>query len=267
MRIFSTTDIQIINKILTQDLQNMPVVCKFLKQYFVKNKMALFLSSSQNEVFILYKDEDACKASLALIVELISLFEAMEEDGYLYCINLDNDQPFFLYESLDVDIGINADGTSFTIKNGSLSINDGAIFLKDISGNIILKGSRCQKLLANQILYYFKSTIYPSTSLRKLADDGYESLEILSYKKEVKSAKFSRNMAWSALIISLFLPFAITFYNNKFAKTEIKDSQYNSILYKMNAVAEKIDTLCKHFILEQKEHDISKDTIPCLKKR
>lgn len=258
MRKFSNTDKKIIDVILQKSIQEMPIVYMFLKQYFTENKMALFLSSSYDKVFILYKDDIDYRDAFALIVEFVSLLETMEKEGYLYFVNIDNDEPILLYEQLDITVGINADNRSFTISSGSLYLYDETITLKNKVGEIVLNGKSCQKQLANKISYYFKSIAYPSKSLRIFVDNNYESLEVLSYERDIKNAIFSRNMAWGALILSLFLPFGMTFFNNEFAKTEIKDSQYHSTLHKIDIISEKIDTVSKYLILEQKKHDISK---------
>ncbi|MFC2700827.1 hypothetical protein, partial [Segatella oris] len=108
--------------------------------------------------------------------------------------------------------------------------------------------------ILSKITYYFNSLIYPSDSLRVLVDNNFVSLEILSYQREVKEAKISRNLAWFACIMSLLSPFGMTFFNNRFSKTEIQQEQYETIIMKMDYNLQKMDSLLKksNFTIESK---------------
>ena len=230
MRKINDTDKQIISNMLQQDVLNMPIVISYIKNYFKKNDTAIFILSSVGKAYILYRNQDYYKKAIKLIVDIVSLLEYLDKEGYIYCIPTDINQPYFIYESSEIDVGIN-DDDSYTISNGKLELKGEAADFYDSTHTLILRGICCQKELADKILHYFKCIIYPTESLKDLVRNNFETLEVISYKREIKEAKISRNFAWAALIISLLLPFGMTFFNNRFAKTEITDYQYIEVLH------------------------------------
>jgi hypothetical protein len=240
MRKINDTDKQIISNILQQDVLNMPIVISYIKNYFKKNNTAIFILSSAGKAYILYKNQGYYKKAIKLIVDIISLLEFLDKEGYIYCIPADINQPYFIYESSEIYVGIN-DDDSYTISNGKLEIKGETADFYDSTHTLILGGICCPKELADKILYYFKCIIYPTESLKDLVRNNFETLEVISYKREIKEAKISRNFAWAALIISLLLPFGMTFFNNRFAKTEITDYQYIEVLRKMENISEKLN--------------------------
>ncbi len=247
MKNFSKIDKQIINDLLQQDASDMPIITSYIKHYFKNNNVAIFSTNSREEVFILYQNQEYYKKAIKLIIDIISLLEFLEQEGYIYCIKIETNQSFIIYESSEIDVGITNNG-SYTISNGRLEIENGTAKLYDLTNNLILSGSCCQKELTHKILCYFRCIVYPTETLKKLVQNNFETLEVISYKREIKEAKISRNFAWAALIISLFLPFGMTFFNNKFATTEITEYQYKEIIQKMEKLSESPNSINKNQI-------------------
>lgn len=240
MRKINDTDKQIISDMLQQDVLNMPIVISYIKNYFKKNDTAIFILSSVGKAYILYRNQDYYKKAIKLIVDIVSLLEYLDKEGYIYCIQADINQSYFIYDPSEISVGIN-DNDSYTISNGILKINGEIAEFYDSTHTLVLSGTCCQKELTDKIMHYFKCIIYPTESLKDLVRNKFETLEIISYKREIKEAKISRNFAWAALIISLLSPFGMTFFNNKFAKTEITDYQYMEVLQKMENISEKLN--------------------------
>ena len=38
----------------------------------------------------------------------------------------------------------------------------------------------------------------------------------------------------------------MTFFNNKFSKTEIEDRQFDKVTYEIKCISDKVDSLCKY---------------------
>ena len=176
----------------------------------------------------------------------------MEKEGLVYCLSKEQNQ--IIYAPSVTSVGIGTGGTILTITGGQITIKENTAVLSHNQGNIILKGGLVEEPILSKITYYFSSLIYPSDSLRVLVDNNFESLENLSYQREAKEAKISRNLAWLACIISLLSPFGMTFFNNRFSKTEIQQEQYETIIMKMDYNLQKMDSLLKksYFTIESK---------------
>ena len=170
----------------------------------------------------------------------------------MYCLSKEQNQ--IIYAPSDTSVGIGTDGTILTMTGGQIKIKENTAVLRNNQGDIILNGELVKEPILSKITYYFNSLIYPSDSLRVLFKNNFVSLEILSYQREVKEAKISRNIAWSTCIISLLSSFGMTFFNNKFSKTEIKQEQYETIIMKMDYNLQKMDSLLKksNFTIESK---------------
>lgn len=250
MKKFKDIEKQIINDLIQQDVLNIPIFISYIKHYFKNNHTAIFATDSPEKVYILYKTQEDYKKAIKLIIDIVSLLEYLEKDGYIYCIKVDINQPFFVNESSEVKVGIDSDKDSYTISNGKLKIEEGekANFYAP-TYDLVLSGNCCQKELSDKILHYFTCVVYPTESLHELVHNKFETLEMISYKREIKEVKISRNFAWAALIISLFSPFGMTFFNNKFAKTEITEYQYKEILQKIDNLSKCFNSFNEHNVL------------------
>ena len=209
------------------------------KEGFKDSGFALFFSFSLKQVFLLRKDSKAYDLGLSILVDIVSLLETMEKLGHLYCVGSEDEFSLFINDST-FPVAINGDRNTYDVSNGKIIISKNKIVYNDKLGNLIMDGSCVEKQLTAKIINYLCCSIYATDSLKELVENNYESLEIQSYKRQIADAKFSRNMAWIALFVSLFSPFFMTFFNNKYAKTEIKDSQYESILNHIDLITNNV---------------------------
>jgi hypothetical protein len=245
MRKINDCDKSIINIILGQDLRTISTLGELLKSYFNDRESALLILASIRKVYTFYNIEHKREDIYSLLVKIISLIETMEKEGLVYC--LCKEQNLIIYAPSDNSVGIDSNETILRITGGEIKIEENTAILRNEQGDTILNGELVTGPISSKILYYFNCIIYPSDSLYILRKNNFDSLEILSYKNEVKAAKCSRNVAWLALLISLLLPFGMTFFNNVFSKTEIQQEQYKTIIMKMDNNSEKTDSLVKLF--------------------
>jgi len=216
-----------------------------LKVFFGVKEIALFLSRTHGKVFLLYKDEYTRKRGFSLIVQIVSLIEMMEKEGFLYCIPNTNGQDLFINADADANVGVGENDNIITISNGILEITDDEILQKSNNGLQILKGESLPQNLVDRILQYFDCTVFPSKSLEELSENNYEPLEIRSYKQEIRDAKIGRNIAFFALFVSLGSSFGMTFFNNKYAKTQICEKQYDKIIEVISNIRHEIGAKSK----------------------
>ena len=252
MRKIDKWDEGIIKIILNQDSKTGSTLGKLLKQYFNDKEFALLILAPTRKVYTLYSTEHKRDEIYSLLVKIISLIETMEKEGLVYCLSKEQNQ--IIYAPSDTSVGIGTGGTILTITGGQIKIKENTAVLRNNQGDIILNGELVEAPILSKITYYFNSLIYPSDSLRVLVDNNFVSLEVLSYQREVKEAKISRNLAWFACIMSLLSPVGMTFFNNRFSKTEIQKEQYDTIIMKMDSNLQKMDSLLKksYFTIESK---------------
>ena len=194
MKKINEWDEKIIKIILDQGSNMVFTLGELLKQYFNDKELALLILAPTRKVYTLYNTKCRRDEIYSLLVKIISLIEAMEKEGLVYCLSKEQNQ--IIYDPI-----------------------------------------------LSKVIYYFNSVIYPSDSLYEFKKNNFVSLEILSYQKEVKAARCSRNLAWLALIISLFSPLGMTFFNNEFSKIEIQQGQYKTIIMRMDDNLQKMDSL------------------------
>ena len=244
MRKINEWDRELIKTILNQDPKMGSTLGELLKQYFNDKEFALLILAPTRKVYTLYSTEHKRDEIYSLLVKIISLIETMEKEGLVYCLSKEQNQ--IIYAPSDTSVGIGTGGTILTITGGQIKIKENTAVLRNNQGDIILNGELVEEPILSKITYYFNSLIYPSDSLRVLVDNNFVSLEILSYQREVKEAKISRNLAWFA--------FGMTFFNNRFSKTEIQQEQYETIIMKMDYNLQKMDSLLKksNFTIESK---------------
>ncbi len=253
MRKINKLDKDIINIILEQDMKRVSTLGELLKQYFKDKESALLILVPTQKVYTFYNTEHDIDEIYSLLVKIISLIETMEKEGLVYCLSKEQNQ--IVYASSDTNVGISTDEKTLTITGGQIKIDENTAILKNEQGNNILKGELVVEPISSKIIYYFNSIIYPSDSLQVLVNNNFVPLEILSYQKEIKAAKCSRNIAWLALVISLSLPFGMTFFNNKYSKATIKEEQYKTIITKMDSLFKYHNNLIYNEITNNKNLD------------
>lgn len=241
MKKINEWDEKIIKIILDQGSNMIFTLGELLKQYFNDKELALLILAPTRKVYTLYNTKCRRDEIYSLLVKIISLIEAMEKEGLVYCLGKEQNQ--IIYAPSDTSVGVGSDGTILTITGGQIIIERNTVVLKDAQGDIILNGELVVEPILSKVIYYFNSVIYPSDSLYEFKKNNFVSLEILSYQKEVKAARCSRNLAWLALIISLFSPLGMTFFNNEFSKIEIQQGQYKTIIMRMDDNLQKMDSL------------------------
>lgn len=249
MRTFSCRDKEIIKSVMNQDRNNMLISAKLVKHYFKVKDCALFLNVKENRAFLLGQNEECILKGMSLIVDIISLIEEMEDLGFFYCIPFNSESSLFVSDSYDLEVG-NNDSDEFYLSDGTIKVSRKTISYHNKADKLLLSGNEIGEFLSTKVMYYLCCIIYPSTALEELIENKYESLEVKSYKQQVADAKASRNLAWFALFISLLAPFGMTFFNNKYAKTEVINWQFDSLLNEINEISEDVHLVGERWLLE-----------------
>lgn len=198
--------------------------------YPEKKKIAIWRENSDNQ-------------DVSPIVTFVALFNYLNENRMLLCQSYSEGRPIIFSQRgsskvvvTDQEMKFEKDGDYFNLSGTTLQIE------KKID-NIVQNIDLCSEQLSNLIIDSLFCKVYPTSLLVELRDNGYKPIEIQSLEEQMKSTRKSLCMAWTTLLISLILPFAMTFFNNCHSKSTITDSQMTFFKQQMKNISSHLDSI------------------------
>ena len=199
----------------------------------VKNELSgVFLSKTVDYVYI-FGDSDTIDEMFGDILSDICLLEELQKEGVLYFMTNER-QNAFLGRGRKYTVGEDS-SSKFSFELGDVIVNEFGCEWQLKNENIV-NGKSLEYVIACKINAIFNTTVFLTPAFKELLSVGFESVEIRSYKNDVRNAKRSRNIAWITLLLSIVVQPAMTFFDNKYSKIQIKDEQYNCVIKKIESI-------------------------------
>lgn len=219
----------------------------FIKQYF--DKVAFLRIGSS--LYFFYNSEEHMSQALIKLVSILSLLKDLENNGLLFCITDPNDN-FIISQRVLYSCSRNISGI-IGCSGMSISLNEMEI-RNNMNKVLYSKGVRIEGGLESILLYYFSSSIYVSETFKYLAKHNFKSIE-------ERSLNIARISIWSSIIIALISlgsSIFMTLYNNKHAVTEIKASQYDSVLVSFDKNNALLDSIVRIGNILEEEYKVDR---------
>lgn len=196
---------------------------------FPKNKRAL-LCINGHFVLLLSNDADVAN-DIKTLIELLSHLRYMESEHIIYvqkgeCQNAD----YLLYEGCD-DMRRVSTLQGYDLGSGyELKSDQGNYYVSLHDGSKVLSQNVSIEFLADEIKKYFESRIFSTAAVTQLINHNYLSEN--DYNSQ-QALKLSRRSIWVAMAIACFSPIVTLWLSNKWGKSTINETQYETILKKI----------------------------------
>lgn len=179
-----------------------------------------------DKIYILTADCADSTAIQVLMVNIMSLIDSLQNEGYLYLIP--SKENLFIQNGADSSVSIDTYGNISCCRGNFVKKDCGiSLEVEKILYTSIAVPEKLEEALKKVICNY----VYPTSKLQELVKNDFAFGEELQYKTELRYTRRGLCISLFALFISIASPFWMTCYNNKYAVTTIDSSQISKIVH------------------------------------
>lgn len=221
MRRLDDTDKQIIKNIIHVKDNEYKTVGSLIAHLFKANESAILV---HDKIYLLIAENYDSTSILVLIVKIISLFDSLQREGYIYLIPTKD--YLFLQDGFESSVSVNTYGDISCCRG---VFNRDGTNVELVLDNQSFVSIDIQEEFGNALKIVLCNFVYPSAKLHELVKNDFLFGDELRYKVELRYTRIGLYISLLALFISIGAPFYMTEYNNHHSITTIDTIQINRI--------------------------------------
>lgn len=228
----------IIDKLVKTDIKDvLPLGELILDLMFPTGKRALLIDFDTRQAWLL-APEGTASQEILLLTELLSIFQALETQGFVYIAKNQLTLTGLHCRYADSNLCDKKDGLSYIILNKDNTLkgykeNEEWHFKKN--GNCILSSVQIPECMFRELIRILYSQIYPTESLRKYKKHKYATDSEYYNQKALCYSRYGMIIACAIAVATLILSVPIS---NQWGKSTIVETQFDSLLHSINDIKE-----------------------------
>lgn len=247
MKTFTDEEKEIAILICKADTKKGKIFGELYTKIFAIDELALLLINNEPKCYLFFKNQEneTINIGMAKLMAVLAFLDYMKECNLIYCVKNQDYQALLFCQPFHVDATIISSSMSYVYEKGKIEEVDSIMTMFDEFDHPIMDGRAYSQYLTEKLKQYFTCIIYPTSSLIDFVKNDFKTEEVRQYEQQLADTRKSLFISRTALFISLLLPVAMTFFNNRFAFSTIEQSQFNSSFKQVQLISTQLDSIIK----------------------